>query len=134
MTATVEFLVSSAQNVLKVANAALRYQPPAEARAAAPARPAVQQTARVAQRGTATRSNRPKVGTLWREDSNGKLEPVRVRTGLTDGQFTEVSGENLTEDMTVVVGESSGTTQSTTANPFQSQQRGPGPGGPPRGF
>lgn len=134
MTATVEFLVSSAQNVLKVANAALRYQPPAEARAeTAATQPSAQRAVRTsnAQRPRST-AGRPRMGVLWRSGANGKLEPVRVRIGLTDGQYTEISGEGVTGDMQVIAGETSGSAQSSAANPFQNQQQG-GRGGP-RGF
>jgi hypothetical protein len=60
---------------------------------------------------------------------------MRVRTGLTDGQKTEVQSTTLTEGTKVIVSigaESTAATTSTatTANPFQPQR----PGGPGRGF
>jgi HlyD family secretion protein len=35
---------------------------------------------------------------------NGKPKAIVVKAGITDGQFTEVSGEGLTEGMTILVG------------------------------
>ena len=63
-----------------------------------------------------------------------KDDAVRVRTGLTDGQYTEVIGDELNEEMEVVAGTTSGTaTAPAAANPFQGQQQR-APAGPPRGF
>ena len=58
---------------------------------------------------------------LWTVDSLGKPAPVRVRTGLTDGQMTEISGLNLKEGMKIiaaVTNEHGG----GASNPFQQQQ------------
>jgi hypothetical protein len=58
---------------------------------------------------------------------------MRVRTGLSDGQNTQVMGQNLKEGMQVIVGTNApattATQQQTTTSPFQQQRRGPGPGG-----
>jgi HlyD family secretion protein len=57
---------------------------------------------------------------------------MRVRTGLTDGQNTQVIGPDLKEGMQVIVGTNAATTATATpaaASPFQQQRRGPGPGG-----
>ncbi|HPU52495.1 MAG TPA: efflux RND transporter periplasmic adaptor subunit [Burkholderiaceae bacterium] len=43
-------------------------------------------------------------GRLFVLDAGGALRAVAVRTGLTDGAFTEVSGEGLKEGDTIVVG------------------------------
>lgn len=70
---------------------------------------------------------------LWHVDEEGELQMIRVRTGITDGQFTEVSGEGLEESLEVIAGVTTGGEQpAAAANPFQSQQPR-GPGGP-RGF
>jgi HlyD family secretion protein len=57
---------------------------------------------------------------------NGKLKPVRVRLGITDGIFTEVL-DGLTENDEVVTGNltQAGVPASGTQNPFG----GRGPGG-----
>jgi len=61
--------------------------------------------------------------TLWTVDSLGKPAPVRVRTGLTDGQETEIIGMNVKEGMKIiaaVTNEKAG----GASNPFQQQQQG----------
>jgi HlyD family secretion protein len=47
---------------------------------------------------------------LWIEESPGVLKPISVRTGLTDGTRTEVSGANLMEGTEVVMSDISQTT------------------------
>jgi HlyD family secretion protein len=159
MTATVQFLTGSASDVLTVPNAALRFRPSAEqmadvagrrARAAGRdssarngARTAADSARWRARRsgvgggsgsGARTTSN---VGTLWTVDASGKLKPIRARTGLSDGQKTEVQGRDLREGTQVVVGTTSGSQSASqgaqSSNPFQPQggmRRGPGgPGG-----
>jgi hypothetical protein len=79
-------------------------------------------------------SVRRSFATLWYLDASGKLESARVRTGLTDGQKTEVSGQGITDGTRVIVGVTQGTQATagtgTTTSPFQQQSRGAG--GPPR--
>jgi HlyD family secretion protein len=115
MTARASFLTKSAENVLRVPNAALRFKP-----SVMPSR-----GGSLAALGM-TR--------LYTVDAKGQLQAIRVRTGVTDGTITEVSGKNLTEGMKVVAGSASATTSAqttTSATPFQSgqQQRGGGRGG-----
>jgi len=68
--------------------------------------------------------------TLWYFDQEGKLAVARVRTGITDGQSTEIRGREVNEGMQVIAGISQGS-QSSSTNPFQGQQQGgrPRPGG-----
>lgn len=140
MTARVEFLTSSAENVLKVANAALRFKPAEDAVVAKtqtterPATSTQQRTGRT-RTGNGQRQRTGGMGTLYLADEKGTLTPVRVRTGLTDGSVTEIRGRELKEGMKVVAGTSQPQSAATTSNasPFQSgnqqQQRGPRPGG-----
>jgi HlyD family secretion protein len=151
MTATVSFLTGSATNVLMVPNAALRFRPTAEMLADADVRQPAQGGARadssralnVAQSGGgaartgtggssgagARRSGN--AGTLWYLGASGKLTSARVRTGLTDGQKTEITGTGIAEGTQVVVGVSQGAQAASgaAASPFQQQSQG---GGPPR--
>ena len=70
---------------------------------------------------------------LWYVDSAGKPAVTRVRTGLSDGQNTQIIGQNVHEGMQVIIGTATTTAaQTTTTSPFQQQRRGPG--GPPGGF
>ncbi|MGD0992114.1 MAG: efflux RND transporter periplasmic adaptor subunit [Gemmatimonadales bacterium] len=64
---------------------------------------------------------------LWTVDSLGKPAPVRVHTGLSDGQLTEITGSALKEGMKIiaaVTNEKAG----GASNPFQAQQQQGGPG------
>lgn len=74
-----------------------------------------------------TRTGGP--GTLWTEDAGGKLVPVRARTGLSDGQRTQVSSQNplLKEGMKVIIGSSLAPAggEATTRSPL-TPQRGRG--------
>ncbi|MDQ3950112.1 MAG: efflux RND transporter periplasmic adaptor subunit, partial [Gemmatimonadota bacterium] len=118
MTATVQFLTGSASDVLTVPNAALRFRPAAgsgtreagggTARTAADsARWRARQTAGDSGRADGSRM-RGSMGTLWTVDASGKLKAIRVRTGLSDGQKTEVQGRDLTAGTRVIVGTTSG--------------------------
>ena len=148
MTARVNFLTRSADDVLKVANAALRFKPAEDTKTAAPTTQTTTATAGAQTRtrgsyrgtgsGTGTRSEgRP--GTLYFVDANGKLQSIKVRTGVTDGTFTEVRGQQVKEGMKVVAGTvQPQTADSSTkaASPFQ-QNSGSAPrqgGGRPGGF
>jgi HlyD family secretion protein len=161
MTATVNFITGSAQNVFVVPNAALRFRPSEEqlARAgltndsgmgrdsasrggasasATPRRTRTQSDFPFAGPLTAGSSGRTSpstpggFGSLWYLDATGKLARLRVRTGLSDGQRTQVSGDGLREGMQVIIGSTEATTGTTGAtSPFQTtrQQGGPRPPG-----
>lgn len=119
MTATVSFITGAAEDVLLVPNAALRFRPAAEVLADAA--------------GTGPR--RAGGAMLWTAGDDGAVHGVRARTGITDGQRTEVSGDGIAEGMQVIVGATQGGSAATTgaaASPFQpaTPQGGPRrPGG-----
>jgi hypothetical protein len=58
---------------------------------------------------------------VWRLARGGKLEPVQIPVGLTDGSFTEVLSLELAEGDLVVTGFSRNGSgeQRTPTNPFQ---------------
>ena len=154
MTATATFQVAKASNVLTVNNAALRFRPTTEMIAALRARfgaaaydttrrrgagdtsrrQAGDSAQRVALNGSA--AARTANGTarggggggamLWYVDSTGQLAVAHARTGLTNGQVTEISGPAIHEGMQVIAGVLANGAASTTqaTNPFQSQQQG----------
>jgi HlyD family secretion protein len=198
MTATVNFITGSANNVLTVPNAALRYRPSAEELEAA-GLPASFGTDTTRRRGAGATTGATAgggaggggapagagggagggraaggadgaaggggasagaggqagggarrraggtsgPGTLWTLDVKKQLKPIRVRTGLSDGQRTQVTSDSLTVGTQVIIGSSSGAASTPTAgattNPLAPQrQAGPGGGGPgggrPGGF
>jgi hypothetical protein len=72
-------------------------------------------------------------GTLYTLDAKGMLQVARVRTGISDGLFTEVHGQDVTEGMKVMDGTVSASPRPAAAasNPMGgAQQSGRGrPGG-----
>jgi len=68
--------------------------------------------------------------TLWYLDKDtNELMMTFVRTGVTDGQSTEIMGRNIEEGMQVISGIASSTAQ-VANNPFQQNNSGPrGPRG-----
>jgi len=162
MTATVDFILAKAADVLTVPNAALRFRATDEMQAEVGEARKQDVAGRGADVGDSTRvrsgeamasgrgGQRPEgaarpgemgaedagiaVAQLWYVDDVGQLRIARVRTGLTDGQVTEISGPDLVDGMFVVAAVTSGSTAtSSNANPFQGQQqearRGPPSGG-----
>jgi HlyD family secretion protein len=150
MTARVEFLTSSATNVLMVPNAALRFKPADDAAVKTTVKTTTSattgtstqggqnartgtQTAGGARTGGRTRTGSGQrtrtggFGTLYLADAKGQLQMVRVRTGLTDGSVTEVRGNTVKEGMKVVAGtaqpQTASATTTTNASPFQSNSQ-----------
>jgi HlyD family secretion protein len=151
MTATVQFVTGTADSVLTVPSVALRVKATPEMLAQSggadsTAKPDSAQRAQWRQRaqqtgqggpqgsayraggasGTRTMNGRPSVATIWTVDAQGKAHPVRVMTGMTDGQRTEITGRNLTEGTQVItsIGDASGSatassTQTKSSSPFQ---------------
>jgi HlyD family secretion protein len=135
MTARVEFLTNSAEDVLKVANAALRFKPQGVtlSRADGEGASSTQRSGNPQQRRSFG-SLRMTQGTVYVLDEKGALKAIRVRTGITDGTSTEVRGQNLKQGMRVIAGTvQPQSAESQAASPFQNnnsqQQRGPRPGG-----
>lgn len=144
MTARADFLTKTADNVLKVSNAALRYKPTDAELAtlnAQAAKTSTNATTTAAGSGSGAqpqaargpRTGASSFGTLYYLDANGKLAMTRVKTGINDGATTEISGKGVTEGIKVIAGTVTATQAAakttTTATPFsggsQQQQRGP---------
>jgi HlyD family secretion protein len=87
----VAFEVERRSGVLLVPNAALRFQPPPEALAAA-----------VEPEPAAPGSGRERV--IWTVGAGGRLEPRRVRIGVSDGRTTELTGNGVEPGLEVVTG------------------------------
>jgi HlyD family secretion protein len=116
MTATTTFVTDSVEGVLTVPNSALRYQPTPAAGEAKGTGPA-----------------------LWTVGAQGRPVRLAVRTGLTDGQRTQVSGAGVAQGLRVIVGAGAGGAtrtsssggRSSTSSPFQAPtQSRRGPQGP----
>jgi HlyD family secretion protein len=127
MTATVDFQVKTAEAVLMVPNAALRFRPTAEMltavqeRGGAAAETGARRQAHApSPSGGAPRVARDDSATVWFLDATGALATARVRTGISDGIVTEIEGPAIREGMQLIAGVmQSG--DSGTANPFQQE-------------
>ena len=51
-----------------------------------------------------TAEDRPKQGTLWRLDANGRPEAIQVGLGISDASFTEISGPAVVDGLEVITG------------------------------
>lgn len=89
MTAYTSIIVNRRQNVVRLPNAALRFKPTAEKEA--PAEP------------NSKRHDKP-VGPLVYQLKDGKPIAVMVKTGSSDGRYTELVEGPLKEDDSVIVG------------------------------
>jgi HlyD family secretion protein len=122
LTADVKFEVDDRQDVLLVPNAALRYKPgpelvvggdSSEADASAEGAPG-QRPGRREKGGASTK------GRLWQVADNGKLKPIEVQIGISDGVVTEITGGDVKEGDEFASGElkPGATAASGDVNPF----------------
>jgi HlyD family secretion protein len=95
MSASVRIVTDSRPDVLKVPNAALRFRPNARLTS-----PPAEEGPKPSSPAAALS---PRTGTVWVADVFGRLRPVTVQLGLTDGAFTEVSGGNLKQGQRLAV-------------------------------
>ncbi len=119
MTANVRILVEDKERVLKVPNAALRFEPPAwetEQTTAGASVTTPVEAARVTGPRLAPDGPDESLGRVWMRGRDGRLRAVAVRLGLTDGEFTEVVGGELQDGQEIVLG-------FTDPSPAKSSQR-----------
>jgi HlyD family secretion protein len=104
MTANLEVVVAKRENVLKVANAALRFRPPSG------------QSEDGAKAEAATNRGEPGVpGRVFVLDDAGHPKPMPLRLGITDGRATEVIAGTLREGQVIVTGAASPQSATDTA-------------------
>jgi HlyD family secretion protein len=90
MTANVKILVNQRSNVLRVPNAALRYQPASE-------------TPAPASGGKKARTGAAPEHAVWSLDADDKPERVVVTTGESDGTYTEITSGSLKDGDRVII-------------------------------
>ncbi len=100
MTANVKIATAHKDDVLKVANAALRFRPDDDTAKPADAAKLSRGNTPAGPRGK--RSNVP--NRIWVPDEGGRPKAIEVQTGISDGSATEISGEGIAEGMEVIVG------------------------------
>jgi HlyD family secretion protein len=141
MTANVNIDVASVQNVLRVPNAALRFKPPTEngekSASGGSGGDAMQRAARSGQGGGPAgaaaqlpggrrRGGAQKAQQVYILDAEKKPKAIEVRTGISDGRFTQIVSGGLTEGQEVIVGVA---TSKVEGPPPMGGQGGPGGGG-----
>ncbi|MFZ4396129.1 MAG: efflux RND transporter periplasmic adaptor subunit [Kiritimatiellia bacterium] len=122
MTANISCVIAERTNVLRVANAALRFKPENADAAGKSGKsgksdkpPAVAGNSGTPPRSGRSGEKKPK---LYVQQPDGSLTPLRITTGITDGTFTEVSGDDLSEGQEVVAGLLNNGAKSAVVNPF----------------
>lgn len=101
MTANVSILIQRAGQVLRLPNSALRFRPAASLVAGAPG----------------VKPQGPNWAIVYRPAAGAKLQPVAVKLGITDGNFTEIKEGTLTEGQQVAVGMSARASNPASAAP-----------------
>lgn len=123
MTANVTIVTNQKRDVLRVPNAALRFNPAAfikDETKKGDGGPKLGQPMMFGPRpggGQGTGTSGSKGGMVMKKEDriwvleNGKPKAIVVKAGITDGQFTEVSGEGIQEGLEVLVGVETGQKQ-----------------------
>ncbi len=140
MTANVTIVTNQRRDVLRVPNAALRFNPAAfikddSKKADGPklGQPMMMGGGPRPGGGQGGTTSGSKGGMLMKKEDriwileNGKPKAVVVKAGVTDGQFTEITGENLQEGLQILVGVESG--KPTSGAPMGSPMGSPTGGG-----
>ncbi len=141
LTANVNFEVSRKDDVLRVANAALRWKPRTEQ--VAPEYQSVLNESDEQGKAAGKKQHDPNAlpartsdhrkAILWVSE-NGSAKPIKVMAGLSDDTMTEIQGEDVKEGLLIITGEQQQTAGATgTVNPFVTQIRRSRPAGQGQG-
>ena len=117
MTANVSIMIAHREGVLKIPNSALRFRPESAKRETPKGGP----PRKVGEQVKSPQGNQGRPGRVWTLSPEGKLIPVSIFLGITNGTFSEVVAGDLREGMEVIVEETSGKkgqSQSGSAPPF----------------
>lgn len=106
MTANVSIITAEANNALSVPNQALRFVPP--------------DNAKIKDGKDGQRKNFKGQG-LWRQNKDGSIYITEVKTGITDGNRTEIISNEITENTPIIVASGSAAKGKTQ----QGRPRGP---------
>ena len=110
MTANVRVVTSVHEDILKVPNSALRFRPPQKPeeksdKGSERTKPGQKENQKESSTNGSGRSKRgePGVVKLYRLEKN-ELKAMTVKTGSSDGQMTEITGDGVAEGVEVVTG------------------------------
>ncbi|MDP1676538.1 MAG: efflux RND transporter periplasmic adaptor subunit [Bacteroidota bacterium] len=156
MTATVTIQVTKKEGVLKVPTVALRFNPPEEyieqqkdssqvKEDSIRAERRKQWSERIQSEGGSNGGGMDQqsiqrrmasrgITRVWIMNERKKLVPLMVRTGISDGTFTEIVRGKLDEGQEIIVGTIALKTQNSQSSSPLNQQRQQGGGGMPRRF
>jgi len=116
MTANISCVIAEHTNVLKVSNAALRFKPEKKDAADNSGKPAAAGSGSVSPPGGGrSGEKKPKV---YVQKPDGSLQPIRITVGITDGTWTEVSGDDLSEGMEAITAVLDNGSKTAVVNPF----------------
>lgn len=126
LTANLQFDVGSRHDVLRVPNAALRWQPRPDQIAPIARETTRKEGSTTGSKSTPAETRKGERGLVWVEE-RGLVRPVEVRLGLTDGLHTEVVEGDLDADDSVVVGDVAPGDTESSASPFAPRMFGSKP-------
>jgi HlyD family secretion protein len=129
MTANVTIIVARERGILKIPNAALRFQPvtaqkESTSRGSAQGKPERKQGPGGLVSSSETDQRRQ--ATVWVLSPEGKPAPVSVALGITDGTFSEAASRDLNEGTEVIVGETTRSNGQSRSTPSPLMRGGPG--------
>ncbi|MHB9137858.1 MAG: efflux RND transporter periplasmic adaptor subunit [Victivallaceae bacterium] len=122
LTANVEFELNRRDNVLQAPNSALRWMPQPEQvplkfhdMVTENSEPSAKSKKKMK-----AKSEEQKTGLVWVQYGE-QVKPLKVNIGITNGTMTEISGEDIKEDMEVITGQNTADKVASAANPFTPQ-------------
>lgn len=131
MTAMVSIIFGEAQNVIRIPNSALRFNPPQDVLMKIIEKRMAERSGPNSESGDQQRSaqggrsgmgrpssqgrSRQPMPRVWIEDENGELQMIFLQTGVTDNTYTEVIGDALKAGQEVLTGLESGSASSSNS-------------------
>jgi HlyD family secretion protein len=122
LTANVEFELNRRDNVLQVPNSALRWMPQPE-QVPLKFHSMVAENSELPAKSKKKRKEKKeeqKTGLVWVQYGE-QVKPLKVNVGITNGSMTEISGDDIKEDMEVITGQNTAEKVASAANPFTPQ-------------
>jgi HlyD family secretion protein len=98
MTASIAIIAAHKKNILRVANAALRFKPDAEDKVFS------KDQASSANQAPAADNEIKKLYRLWIINQDGKIQTAEITTGIYDTRYTEIATGDVKEGQAVIVG------------------------------